>query len=319
MPEFHPPLGLTSPHLQTLLARVPTRARQRHGTGVCTEAAILSCRDGIRLEAKVTPGRTGAPLVIILHGWLGDSRSWYVERTAGVLHASGFRIASLLLRDHGGTASRNREMFNSARLGEVVDACNALVDGCGSAGIIGFSLGGNFALRLASDPETDSNLKACLAVSPVIDPARTVRAIDSGWVIYRKWFVTKWRRALREKQAAFPDDYRALDGALRLSTVAGITDFLIGRYLPYRDSADYYARYDLRGKALARVRIDTRIVAARDDMMIPGDSFTDVTHNDRVDLQVFHHGGHCGFVNDWRLGSYLDHVAVEYFRERLTA
>ena len=318
MRKFLPPVGLRSPHLQTLLARVRTKASQRHGPGVCPQDAILGCRDGIRLKAMVTPGPTDAPLIIILHGWLGDTRSWYVERTASVLQAGGFRVACLLLRDHGGTAALNREMFNSARLGEVVDACNSLADGCDSVGIIGFSLGRNFALRVAGDPGADPGLKACLAVSPVIDPARTVRAIDAGWLIYRKWFVNKWRRALIEKQAAFPDDYRGLDGALRLSTVAGVTDFLIGRYLPYRDSADYYARYDLRGEALARVRIDTRIVAAMDDMIIPGDSYAEVAHNDRVDIQLFDHGGHCGFVDDWRLNAYLDDVAVEYFRERLT-
>jgi len=317
MPEFRPPVGLRSPHLQTLLARMPTKASKRHVTGVCTERAILDCRDGIRLEAWVTPLRTDAPLVIILHGWLGDSRSWYVERTARVLHAGGFRVASLLLRDHGGTAAHNREMFNSARLGEVIDACNALADGCDSVGIVGFSLGGNFALRLASDPGADSSVKACLAVSPVIDPARTVRAIDAGWLVYRKWFVAKWRRALKEKQDAFPQEYRALDGALRLSTVAGITDFLVERYLPYRDSIDYYARYDLRGDRLAQVGIDTRIVAARDDMMIPADSYADITPNDRVDLHVFDHGGHCGFIEDWRLNAYLDGVVVEYFDRRL--
>ena len=310
-------MGLRSPHLQTLLARVRTKAGQRHDTRVCSQDTILDCRDGIRLEARLSGERTDAPLVIILHGWLGDSRSWYVERTANVLHASGFRIACLLLRDHGGTAARNREMFNSARLGEVVDACNALAEGCDSVGIVGFSLGGNFALRLAGDPRTDSSVKACLAVSPVIDPARTVRAIDAGWLVYRKWFVNNWRRALKEKQAAFPNEYRELEGALRLSTVAGITDFLVERYLPYRDSTDYYARYDLRGERLAQVRIDTRIVAARDDMMIPGDSYADVTHNDRIDLQVFDHGGHCGFVEDCRLNAYLDSVAVEYLRNRL--
>ena len=317
MRTFLPPVGLRSPHLQTLLARVRTKASQRHGTDACSEDAVLDCRDGIRLKAMVTPGPTDTPLIIILHGWLGDTRSWYVERTAGALRAGGFRVACLLLRDHGGTAALNREMFNSARLGEVVDACNSLAEGCDLVGIVGFSLGGNFALRLASDPGIDSRLVACLAVSPVIDPARTVRAIDAGWLIYRKWFVNKWHRALREKQVAFPNDYRELDGALRLSTVAGITDFLIGRYLPYRDSADYYARYDLRGEALARVRIDTRIVAAMDDMIIPGDSYAEVAHNDRVDIQLFDHGGHCGFVDDWRLNAYLDDVAVEYFRQRM--
>lgn len=281
---------------------------------------MLDCRDGIRLKARVTVEPASAPLAIVVHGWLGDSRSWYVERSARVLHGNGFRVACLLLRDHGGTAFCNREMFNSARLGEVVDACNALVELCGAtqAGLVGFSLGGNFALRLAADPDLDSRFDACLAISPVIDPAATVRAIDTGWLLYQKWFVRKWRQALEEKRAAFPADYRGLADALRLSTVAGITDYLVDRYLPYKDSADYYARYDLRGDRLLRVRIGTRIIAARDDMMIPGAAYAEVVHNDNVELCVFRRGGHCGFVKDWRLNSYLDDAIAGFFGERST-
>ena len=275
----------------------------------------------MRLEARVSSEPTGAPLVTIIHGWLGDSGSWYVQRTARALTASGFRVACLLLRDHGGTAYRNREMFNSARLGEVLDACNALVEQCSptSAGIMGFSLGGNFALRLASHADLDRRLAACLAISPVIDPAATVRAIDTGWLVYRKWFVDKWRLALKEKQAAFPDEYRGLAGAMRLSTVAGITDYLVGRYLPYRDSNHYYSHYDLRGDGLANVRIGTHIIAAEDDMVIPGASYAEVTPNDHVELEMFRHGGHCGFLEDWRLNCYLDRASVDFFRARVGA
>jgi len=317
MRPFAPPPGLRSPHAQTLLARIPTNAG--NATDLRTERVNLPCRDGIRLAGDITPGPAPGPLVVVIHGWLGDSRSWYVTRTASVLNACGFRVACLLLRDHGDTASHNRGMFNSARLGEVVDACNALVRRSGSngAGIVGFSLGGNFALRLAGDAGLDPRFKACLAISPVIDPAATVRAIDSGWLLYRKWFVDKWRRMLREKQAAFPDPYRDLEGALRLSTVSGITDYLVDRHLPYDSSRDYYARYDLRAGALARVRIDTRIIAAADDMVIPAASYAEVVHEDRVDIRLFDHGGHCGFVADWRLDSYLDAASVDFFAKRL--
>ena len=317
MKHFDPPLGLRSPHVQTILARIP--ARTGDTPALRLETVILECRDDIRLEARVSPAPNGTPLVISIHGWLGDSSSWYVQRTARALEADGFRAACLLLRDHGGTASYNREIFNSARLGEVLDACNALVERCDptTAGIMGFSLGGNFALRLASHPELDRRLTACLAVSPVIDPAATVRAIDTGWLVYRKWFVDKWRLALKEKQAAFPDEYGDLAGALRLSTVAGITDYLVGRYLPYRDSADYYSRYDLRGDRLSRVRIGTRIIAAEDDMVIPAESYAEVTPNDHVDLKVFRHGGHCGFLEDWRLNCHVDGASVDFFRARL--
>lgn len=319
MKHFDPRLGLRSPHVQTILARIP--ARKGDASAPRLETVILECRDDIRLGAKVSTTPTDAPLIIIVHGWLGDTGSWYVQRTARALKAHGFRVACLLLRDHGGTASLNREMFNSARLSEVLDACNALVERCdpSSAGIMGFSLGGNFALRLASHADLDRRLTACLAVSPVIDPAATVRAIDTGWLVYRKWFVDKWRLALKEKQAAFPDEYHELAGAMRLSTVAGITDYLVGRYLPYRDSTDYYSRYDLRGDRLSRVRIETRIIAAEDDMVIPAAGYADVTANDHVDLKVFRYGGHCGFIEDWRLNCYVDGASVDFFQAQLEA
>ena len=317
MPEFHPPRGLASPHVQTILARIPGKTGD--APPLLLENVVLECRDNVRLLACLSTAPPDAPLIVIIHGWLGDSGSWYVQRTARALSATGFRVACLVLRDHGGTASNNREMFNSARLGEVLDACNVLIERCDpkSAGVMGFSLGGNFALRIASHADLDDRLAACLAVSPVIDPAATVRAIDTGWLVYRKWFVEKWRVALKEKQAAFPDEYRDLAGAMRLSSVAGTTDYLVGRYLPYRDSAHYYSRYDLRGDRLANVRIATRVIAAEDDMVIPNASYAEIKANDHLDLKVFRHGGHCGFLEDWRLNCYLDGASVDFFRERL--
>ncbi|MXY57930.1 MAG: alpha/beta fold hydrolase, partial [Gammaproteobacteria bacterium] len=168
MRHFDPPVGLASPHLQTILARIP--AKTGDAPSLRLENATLECRDNARLEARVSTAPAGAPLVTVIHGWLGDSGSWYVQRTVRALKASGFRVACLLLRDHGGTASCNREMFNSARIGEVLDACNTLVEqySPASAGIMGFSLGGNFALRLACHADLDHRLVACLAVSPVI-------------------------------------------------------------------------------------------------------------------------------------------------------
>ncbi len=185
MPEFRPPLGLQSPHLQTLLARVPTRAGNRHGTCVCSEDAILDCRDGIRLEAKVTPGTTAAP-------WSSSCTAGSATTDPGT--CSGPRACFMRAATASPacccatTAAPPRTIArcsNSARLGEVVDACNALAEGCDAVGVVGFSLGGNFALRLAGDPGADASLRACLAVSPVIDPAGTVRAIDAGWVSTR--------------------------------------------------------------------------------------------------------------------------------------
>lgn len=314
--SFHPPRLLRSPHVQTVVARWAGGGARNDPVA---DEVVLPCRGGSRLKALVTAASTQSPLVIIIHGWLGDARSSYVCRIAQALHAHGFAVARLLLRDHGGTHTLNREMFNSARLGEVVDACNGLLARFPSvvAGIAGFSLGGNFALRVACHKQSDTRLAACLAISPVIDPAATVHAIDSGWVGYQKWFVLEWRRALVAKRAAFPEAYGDLDGALRLATVDGITDYVVARYLSYSDSRDYYARYDLRGDALAQLRMPARIVAALDDPVIPAGVYEDISGSSRLALQLSRYGGHCGFVQDWRLTPYLNAETVSYFRQRL--
>ena len=309
---FDPPRLLRSPHVQTVVSRWRP---QRIALPANTEEFLLHCAQGVRLKAYLTPGATGAPLAIVIHGWLGCEQSSYVRNAAAVLQAQGYGVARLLLRDHGDTAELNQEMFNSARVAEVVDACNLLIErtAAPAGAIVGFSLGGDVALRLACHERLHEHVRACLAISPVIHPAATVRAIDTGWVAYRLWFVRYWRRALAAKQAAFPGVYDDLDGAMRLSTVAAITDYLVERYLPFCSSNDYYARYDLRGDALAKLRIPTCLVAALDDPVIPGAGFGEIARTAPLELDLQPHGGHCGFVADWRLGSYLDTALTRFF------
>ena len=70
--------------------------------------------------------------------------------TAHALQNAGFHVARLTLRDHGGTADLNEGLFHSAMTDEVVAAAEFIMDdfGCNTAGLVGFSMGGNFALRL---------------------------------------------------------------------------------------------------------------------------------------------------------------------------
>ena len=311
--------------MQTVLSRWRP---QRLDLSAHTDEVVLHCAQGVRLKAYLTPAvATGhgapaandAPLAIIIHGWLGCERSSYVRRTAAVLQAEGYAVARLLLRDHGDSAGLNREMFNSARVSEVAQACNLLIERATapSGAIVGFSLGGNFALRLACHERLHERLLACLAISPVIEPAATVRAIDTGWAAYRLWFVRYWRQALAAKQAAFPTKYDDLDGAMQLSTVAGITDYLVDRYLPFPNSRHYYAAYDLRGDALAKLRIQARIVAALDDPVIPSAGFGAIARTAPLELELEPHGGHCGFVTNWQLGSYLDAALQRFFAEHV--
>src|SRR5690606_9611178 len=93
--------------------------------------------------------------------------------------------------------------------------------------LVGPSLGGNFALRLAADAGAaeELGLDQVIAVSPVLDPARTVDAIDR-LAPFRNYFRARWLRSLRRKAQLFPHlyDFSGLD---RLSLVRPMTEWMV--------------------------------------------------------------------------------------------
>lgn len=319
--DFTPHPLLRSPHLQTLLSSRLVRGRDGVGAELAPGAHTVTvpCRDGIRLEALVNrPAQpdTSAPVVVMVHGWLGRADSPYIRRAAVALHRAGFAVARLHLRDHGGTAHLNEEMFNAARIDEVVDACNWLARqyGNGSAGLMGFSLGGNFVIRLAAHPELAGDFRTGLAVCPVLDPAAAVTALDRGWFGYRQYFLGKWRQAFAEKEAAFPERYD-FAGARRLSLVSTLTDYFVARHTGFRDADDYYSHYTLTAATLNASRIPVRLLVTEDDPVVP------VAHARALAgagghagfMTLSRYGGHCAFIQDLRLRSALDPYAVEHF------
>ena len=148
--------------------------------------------------------------MVLLHGWEGSAESLYVLSLAQRLYAGGFEVVRLNLRDHGETHHLNRDLFHSCRLPEVIGAVHALQGHYPGHALqlVGFSLGGNFVLRVAAKArEADLNLARVVAVSPVLDPHVTMAALQRGMPGYEMYFVRKWLRSLRKKQAAWPDRY----------------------------------------------------------------------------------------------------------------
>jgi len=317
---FRPHFLLRSPHMQTLLS---TRlVRRRDGVGVsllrAAETVTVPCRDGIRLQAllnRADDGVADGPLIVLIHGWLGRADSPYLRRAAAALHAAGFSVARLLLRDHGGTAHLNEALFHAGRIDEVVDACNWLAGHHGGArcGLMGFSLGGNFVLRLAAHPQTSARFRTALAVCPVLDPAAAVANLDRGWIGYQRYFLGKWRKAFAEKAAAFPGRYD-FSAAARLSRVDTLTDYFVTRFTEFRDAREYYARYTLTRNLARSLRMPVQILAAEDDPVIPAEHFRMLAASDGADfVTLTRHGGHCAFIQDFRLSSPVEAHAVKLF------
>jgi predicted alpha/beta-fold hydrolase len=310
-PEFSPARGLGNPHIQTILSSMGRKLMSAAGRIAPIETTatnhVIEVAD-VKLRVKLNRYE-GAPLIIIVPGWLGSDQSSYVISSATHLHSAGFSVARINLRDHGGTADLNPGMFNSARIDEVVNLVTHLEQeyGQAGAGLLGYSLGGNFALRIAKARRGLPTLAVC----PAMDPAKTMHRIDRN-PIYQSYFVRKWRKTWIEKQTAFGDLYDFTD-ALKLSTVSALTDYFVSNHSEFSSTKRYFDAYDLTGDALARV--DARILAAKDDPIIPFNQYTNLPPS--IELHVTEQGGHGAYLETWQLASWVDRYAIEYFKSEM--
>jgi predicted alpha/beta-fold hydrolase len=313
---FRPPLLLRNADVQASLASSGFRRRRVEATAAALLARsveeVVECSDGVRLQAWHTPP-AGAPgrTAVLLHGWEGSARSVHVVSGAAALWAEGFRVVRINMRDHGDTHHLNRGIFHSCRLPEMVDAVRWVRERFPDEqlSLAGFSLGGNFALRIAAAEGAGLRLHRVAAVCPVLDPAETMVALDRGSLIYRLYFLLKWRRSLERKAELFPDEYRF--GSLqRFRTLTAMTDFFVTRYTEFPDLESYLGGYAITGDRLAGLAVPAHLLLADDDPVIPAASVARVAASPQLRIERSRFGGHCGFVQDLRLTTWLDDYLV---------
>ncbi len=307
--------------MQSVLPSFPLRRRriERRAAPLfaAAEEILLDCGEGVRLQCfHSSPERAGLPssgrVAVFLHGWEGSADSLYVLSPAQSLLERGFEVVRLNLRDHGATHHLNRELFHSCRLPEVIGAVRriqALFPGK-PLSLVGFSLGGNFMLRVAARAaDAGLDLERVIAVSPVLEPTETLAALESGWSVYHSYFVKKWSGSLHRKQSAWPGEYdfSALTHGAGLTRM---TEELVRRFTEYPDLEAYLHGYAITGDVLAGLEVPSHLIIAMDDPIIPFEALARVARPKALKISVERHGGHCGFLETLLGSSWVERLTV---------
>ncbi len=318
--EYRPRGLLGNAHVQSLLTSGPLRRRRVQKAAsdylARSEREVHAADDGTRLlgfrNVADQSGRRNA-LVILLHGWEGSSESNYLLAAARSMDAAGFDTFRLNFRDHGPSHHLNLELFHSCRLQEVLDVIRNLRQDYthGPVFLVGFSLGGNFALRVARHaPDAGFDLDQVIAVSPVIRPHHVLDALENGLAIYHAYFVRKWRNSLRTKQALYPEHFRLGDW-FRLKNLREQTAWLVDNMTEFGDLNAYLDGYSVAGDYLSELSTPTLIVTAADDPIIPVTDFYALPRPDALRIELLDKGGHCGFLENWRLESWIEKRLID--------
>lgn len=249
-------------------------------------------------------------LAMIIHGWEGCSHSNYNMILAQRLVERGYAAFRLNLRDHGpglhvNPYALNRGAFRGTLIEEAAAATSQVARLAGDHPffIVGASMGGNFALRLAkwhSERTPFHNLCRVVAVCPAIHPGRATDALDRNPGT-RRYFRRRWLRSLRAKRAVFADA-PDLDEIERIPLVRDMTEWFIQQLsrtgaVAFRSADEYFDSYTVMGDALSSLTVRTTIITAMNDPVIPVRDFYTLAPHPLLDVQIHSTGGHCGFVD----------------------
>jgi predicted alpha/beta-fold hydrolase len=314
--DFRPPWPLRSGHIQTMLSSSGVRrlllpaAAKTVSRGA--ERVVVDGGNGVRLSGAYTAQtswRQPRGLAVLFHGWEGSVDSTYVLQTGSRLLADGWDIFRLNFRDHGDSHGLNEALFHSCQLDEVVHALGDIARRWPARPLVlaGFSLGGNFALRVAMHTSlVGIPLSYVLAVCPIIDPAVGLFSLEESapW-FYQAYFMRKWRHSLLAKQKAFPE-HQYFEMSEMKQHLRGLTEALVLRHTDFKSLQQYLDGYSVAGDIMQAMQIPATILTARDDPVIPVRSFEQLELPPNIELDIAPYGGHCGFIRDFGMTSFTD-------------
>jgi len=317
--SYFPQGLLCNPQIQTILASSHFRAWGRNPMVTAGKSVEIQVEGGIRLLGALSAHHrtTAKGLVIMLHGWEGSIDSTYMLCTGRSLFESGYDVFRLNFRDHGRSQHLNRGLFYAVLLEEIYQAVLQIAGKAGAMPVflVGFSLGGNFVLRILKNHgyEAAKLIQHAVAISPVLNPRESTRYVDAHPLI-RRYFLRKWKRSLQTKAALFPDTYDFSE-ILQLRTIGAITEALLRRYSDYDTPESYFNAYAVKDRDLAANPLPATIIVAADDPIIPLADFKKLTTGPATRLVVHDHGGHNGFLAGWPLRSWYDLAMLHIFNE----
>ena len=287
-------------------------------TGARTDELILDGGEGVRLQGwhSYLQGRQPVGMALLLHGWEGSAESSYMRMTAARLLEEGYDVVRLNFRDHGNTHHLNPGIFHSNRIDEVVHAAGDIARRWPELPLVaaGYSLGGNFVLRLAlRAPSAGVPLRRVASVCPVLDPAITMESIENGPAMYDWYFRRKWAGSLRRKRDLFPELSDWDDRVLKLD-IRALTAWLVEHHTEFGSLQAYFDGYSIAGDRLAGLQVPADILMAQDDPVIPFATFNGWRLPAHAHLEIAPWGGHCGFLENWRGDGFSERWVAQRLR-----
>jgi len=314
MPRFAPqfePL-FRNPHFQTVAAHYwPRPADAQYPV----ERRLFRTEPDVEVlvESQRPPDRAAGEIVLV-HGLEGSGAAGYVRSLSYAAVHAGFAAHRFNMRTCGGTEGLCRTLYHAGLTSDLAAVLRQLrAEGAAPAFLVGFSLGGNVALKLAGEmgDEARELVRGVCGVSVPLDLAAATRRL-AQWDnrVYEIRFVRRMRARICATGRYHASDFRGL------RTVYQLDDRITAPSFGFGNAENYY-RTQSAMRYLEGVRVPVLLIQAKDDTFIPFDIFgaKELRSNPWIRLVATEHGGHLGFLGRRPRRFWADAVIMDWIAE----
>lgn len=300
--QFKPAWWLNNPHLQTIypnfFRKVPFLS------GIKRERITLVDGDFVDLDWY---GPDRGPLVILLHGLGGSSRSQYIVGLQVAFYKLGWQSMVLNFRGCSGEFNRTARCYHSGETQDLDFVYHLIQSRINDRPIalVGFSLGGNMLLKWLGEQSKPIPARAAVAVSVPLVLNHCAAKLDEGFSrIYREYllkdlksYIVKKQRHLQQIQAyEEAKKLQHLGNLHRIHSFWRYDDAVIAKLYGFRDVHDYYQQSSSR-QYLKSISIPTLLIQAADDPFMTRSVLPSLSElGPKMSLELSSSGGHVGFV-----------------------
>ncbi|MCE5316066.1 MAG: alpha/beta fold hydrolase [Parachlamydia sp.] len=284
--DFRPLWGITSPHFHLIVpAYLPA------GKPPASEQWLVDIGNHDRLSCEVsTPDgwKIGDPTVALLHGLGGCHTSRYMVRMARKLIQRGFKVLWINLRGSGSGKGLSLLPYSAGNSADVLHVVQKLKQETPESELtlIGFSLGGNIALKLAGElgEEAGKFLKQVIAVCPSINLAQTTRWIQrKGNFLYHRYYL---KHLLEQARPWVKENFHS---------IYAYDDKVTGPLWGFSGADEYYQKCSSKF-FIDKIRCPTRLLFAEDDLFVSMECLEEISIPSQVEIYATQHGSHMGFL-----------------------
>jgi uncharacterized protein len=303
MTTFEPTGWFSGPHLQTLSVAVPRgippKAFRQAGKPFSHDVPDGTLTGIVYWNAT----EKRAPLAILVHGLGGSASSIYVQQAGYALWEAGYHVLCMNLRGAGSSAPVAPYLFHAGLTSDLDSVVRAFTTSPGIDGIalVGFSIGGNVVLKVASawGDAPPPSVRAVVSLAAPVDLAAASRNLERWQGAFYRHHVLRGlvASAVRFRLARPERAPYTLREILPLTSLREYDRRVIVREYGFDGVDDYYAKASA-GPTLGQVTVPTLLLHASDDPMVPGPAMRQALScaSSAIDVRFTDRGGHLGWA-----------------------